>query len=148
MTAAFDSITHSLLLRPMAGEDENFIYNSWLKSFWTEGALLSCLGRDVYFPRHHKVIERLLDRAATRVLIASLKEDEGTILGYLVSEGTTDFDVLHYCYVKGAFLRFGIATALLDAAKFDFQTLRYTHQPRAEWLGDKTRNWIYDPYLL
>lgn len=112
-------------IREFAPGDEAFVYETWLK-----GAKRACYDfkrvRDsVYYPRQHDVVERALNRS--RVLVAHPAGDPDTILGYVVAEPTRTPAVIHWCFVRLVWRRFGIASRLIEAAVPDPNRCAFTY---------------------
>jgi GNAT superfamily N-acetyltransferase len=101
--------------RPAVADDLAFVFSTWLKGY----RYGSSFGRggmrnSVFYPAHREILEAILGREATDVLIASVADTPGIDVGYLVYEP----NVLHWLYVKESFRRRGIARMLLLAAGF------------------------------
>lgn len=127
-------------IRPVLEADLPFIFKSWLVSYQLSPFARN-IPRKAYFDFHHRVIERILARG--KVTIAHPPGDPDTILGFLVKEQ----GILHYCYIKFAFRKYRIATALL--ADVDPNHCQYTHYTRdADYLLSKWQRLTYNPYLL
>lgn len=142
-------------IRPALPEDISFIYSTWLNSFRVDSALGNSVSKTVYFGSYHSIVDRLLDES--RVLVACLSDDPKVILGYLVSQSA---NVLHYCFVKEAFRRHGIASALFDEAFHGAGavsvsvSVQHTHETNAGVRAIKfdrrkdSRELSYNPFLL
>ena len=96
-----------ICFRAMRPDDENFILNSWLKSYRSSVPLV---GDVVYFREQKYAIRRILLTA--EVHIACDPADESVVWAYVVSEG----NVVHYAYSKFALRRFGLIRALIERA--------------------------------
>lgn len=83
---------------------QNFILDSWLKSFKVT-KLAKHSAREDYYPIQQAIIKAIL-RSATVKMATS----DGEFVGYVVA----DKSCLHYVYVKHALRRFGVASRLLD----------------------------------
>lgn len=109
-------------IRDARGDDLNFIYATWLESFRYDSYFGKSHRNTIFFNDYRKVVDRLLDRSS--VLVACVKDEPGTILGYLVHEP----DQLHYVFVKGAFRRLGIGRGLFDKAFPGQHVIEFTHK--------------------
>ena len=89
-------------------EAHPLVFATLLKSYYHGSLWAKHVPREVFFARHHAVVERLLAESSLRV--AHLADDPAVILGYALVAPPT----VHYLYVKPSFRRFGIAKALLD----------------------------------
>ena len=134
-------------LRPIALEDESFIYSSWLKSY-RNSDFGSLMNNDVYFKYTQLIIARILSRAT--ITIACDEKDSQTILGYIVSEPSGANQVVQYVYVKEIYRNLGLAKHLLDHVT-EGKSYTYTHHTRAvSTLLSKKKlpNATFNPYLL
>lgn len=71
--------------------------------------------RDVFFDYQQRLIEALLRRPKTQVLVACQYNDADLIFGYLVGEPPR---ILHWVYVKKPFRNSGIMARLIKAAGY------------------------------
>lgn len=134
----------SFTLRQANPSDESFIYNSWLKSYKNSDFARSIPAR-TYYAMHHLVIERILSRPSTQVLVACDPTAPDVLYGYVVMESVGDLSVVHYCYVKQAFRRLGIASALLASAPTPDAS--YSHRTKdVHYLVSPSHT--FNPYLL
>jgi GNAT superfamily N-acetyltransferase len=118
----------------MAETDRLYVLNSLVKSYG-ESPFAQSLPKSVYRAGHSRLAEHLIARS--RVLIACDPSDTGTILGWCATEG----DILHFCYVRSAVRRRGIAKKLL--APYLKTRAIYSHS--APWLRLPDQ-WVRDPY--
>lgn len=100
------------MIRPGYPADISFMYATWLKSYRTGSGLGLLSGKHVYFLTYNLILDQILSRPRTKVLVAVNNEDSHVIYGYLVYEP----GILHYVFVKEAFRRFGIARHLYGHA--------------------------------
>lgn len=148
MTDQRDAKSSDLSVRTMRPTDLPFVYNSWLKSYKTRSQFARRITDEVFYRWHKLVVERILGRAGTQVLVATPKDDADTILGYLVVENQ-EVPVAHFAYVKTSFRRLGIARALLDRAGLDPAYSEFTHWTRdMDWVTEKLKTFKYNPYRL
>ncbi|MBU6278588.1 MAG: hypothetical protein KGN78_05035 [Actinomycetales bacterium] len=143
------------------GDARSLIFATWLKSYQNSSLFAKGVPRETFFAQHHKVIERILERAEVR--LAVLPDDPSVVFGWSVTEPcqrisivdrdagivrVTPESVVHYVYVKPDFRRYGIAKALL--AHVAGEPWRYSHSTYI--LRDLRENKvipdtvIYDPY--
>ncbi len=127
-------------IREANPNDIPFIYATWLKSYhydsWTKS-----IAKSIYFDNYKLVIDRLLE--ASQVLIACHPTDENVILGYLVAEP----EIIHYCFVKEAFRRFGIAKDLVRASEAP-ETAIISHRTQMALPILRTKDFIFNPFIL
>lgn len=128
-------------------EDVSFIFATWLKSYRYSSSFAKKISNEIYYARHHLVIDLILKRTGSKVLVAHPKGEPDVILGYVVTEKQTDgAEVVHYTYVKKPFRQMGIAAALWkNLTKKDYIITHYTTD--ADWLVKKY-NLTYDPYRI
>lgn len=128
-------------------EDVPFIFATWLRSYRHASSFARKISNEVYYSRHHLVIDLILKREGSRVLVAHPKGEPDVILGYLVSEVQPDgADVIQYIYVKKSFRQMGIGAALWKELKD--KKLIFTHYTvDTDWLIKKF-NLTYDPYRI
>jgi acetyltransferase (GNAT) family protein len=143
-----------LAVRPASPGDLNFIFNSWLKSYYDGSYFCKRIKENVFFRYHHKVIEGILARSTTSVLIASDPEDSGVIWGYAVFERFNDErnvpnTVLHYVYVKESFRTEQVASQLMQAGELDLNTCSFSHWTYPmNVIINKFPNLTYNPYFI
>jgi hypothetical protein len=89
-------------------EDISFIYSTWLRSYRTGSGLGLASGKHAYFLTYNQVIDHILDKDRTIIMVAAKPDEPDVIWGYMIAEPR----VLHYVFVKQGFRRFGIAKAL------------------------------------
>ena len=94
--------------------DASFIYSSWLKSYAAQNKDQPKL---TLYEMHREVVSRLLEDSIT--LVACMEDDPDQVLGWLCAQRIPKFLVVHYCYTKAPFRRFGLARTLLNA--FDYK---------------------------
>lgn len=140
----------NISLRQATSDDLPFVYNSWLKAYKHSSRFAQRITNEVFFKYHHQVIDRILARGA-KVLIATPENDEHTILGYIVYEPYNAL-VLHFCYVKMPFRRFGVAhkllSPLLSEAGLNGTLVTFSHWTKdMDWASEKLKL-QYNPYLI
>lgn len=103
----------SIMLRYGKEEDRKFIMSSWLNAF--KGSYYAGpIQFNLYYKTYQEVIDRILRRPQTEVVVACLPDDEDEILGYAVVEGFGDQGpCVHWAYVKRRLRGFGIASTIL-----------------------------------
>ncbi len=127
-------------IRPANGDDLNFIYATWLQSFWADNESSRGSAGPTFFNEYPKVVDHIL--AQSKTVVACKFDDPLVIYGYLVASPP----IAHYTFVKSNFRRYGIAKALLEHLKCGetythrtgiLQNILSTHPGRT-----------YNPYLL
>jgi GNAT superfamily N-acetyltransferase len=90
-----------------------FVRDSWLRSQWAADMRGKMLRGD-FFREQGERIDRLLPRSS--IITALLPSVPDEVLGYVVLQVSRDDPICHWCYVKHAYRRLGIATQLARAA--------------------------------
>lgn len=93
--------------------DINFILATFLRGLYYGDSWFTLIPKDIFMNNYKKVAERLIKSPATAVKVACLKEDPDVILGYSIL--SSDFQDIHWCYVKSAWRNKGIARSLVPA---------------------------------
>lgn len=123
-------------------EDNNFIINSWIKSY----RKYSSVSNDVYYVEQEKLIKSILKRNWTSVNIACNPEDYGQIYGYIVTDAAA-VPIVHYCFVKQVFRGMGIATHLFhDAFPESVDVFITSHDTMLDKDKFAGRQKIFSPY--
>ncbi len=116
-------------------EDDNFVFSSWIKSYRSSCLLVA---DEHYSAGQTALVEHLVKTARGHVYVAVPFDSPNTILGWVCRRGP----VVHYIYVKEAFRRLGVGTALAG----DFE--HCTHLTPYGQIALKGRKAVYNPYLL
>lgn len=142
------STTADIEVRDAFLEDISFIFATWLRSYRHSSSFAKKISNEIYYARHHLVIDLILKRDNSKVLVAHPKDEPDVILGYVVTEKQPDgANVVHYTYVKKSFRKMGVAQALWNGLneKENYIITHYTTD--ADWLTKKY-NLTYDPYRI
>lgn len=94
-------------IRPFTETDRSFIFSTWLLGLYHGNDWFGEIDKDVYFKQYQQVIDALLKKSEVRV--ACLPDEPDVVLGYVAYTGNT----LHWVFVKKAWRKLGIATALV-----------------------------------
>lgn len=122
------------------GDARNLIYATWLRCYQTNSPAAKNIHKDTFFAEHHLVLDAIFDRNPT-VKLAVLPDDPSVVLGWSVTEGE---DLVHFVYVKPAFRKYGLATALLGHVKQPFTYTHWTYVLRD--LHNKVKDSQFNPY--
>lgn len=103
---------------------EALIVETWVAAAWRNSPQhRRSLHQEVWESAWKWRIEKILDQLDTRILLAVNPERTSQIHGWICYDKPEDHDlpmergpVVHFAYVKKAFRRFGIATALVSRA--------------------------------
>lgn len=115
----------SVTLRAAKPSDAALILDSWMRSYWRGGNAPN-LPLSLFNIGHREVVEGLLKRCA--VVVASNPEDEDQVFGWCCFERRKAIAVVHFVYVKHAFGRSGIGSALVKAAKGESAHVQHSHR--------------------
>lgn len=160
---------YNIQFREAVAGDLEFIFNSWLTSYWfnswltgfhesfdalTNGWLNKVMSKFLYDKTHHKVIELIIRNPESVILVAVDQDDPNQILGWICAEPQLDNDqvypVIHYCYVKHIAKNMGVMDYLLSSLPFydPKKPLFFTHHTKAGGKIARKRKYIFNPYLL
>lgn len=154
------SINNEITIREVLPTDVDFIYTTWLKSYKAYSYFAKRIRNFVFYFWHHQVVEKILNKTNTRVLIACPKSETDVILGYLIYEVQdpvkykTDSEdqksnIIHYAFVKQEFRKLGIFNQIVKHADINLDKSYFSHWT-FDWtpLTEKYQNLIYDPYRI
>lgn len=142
-----------IAIRSAVPGDLDFIYKTWLSSYRYYSSLGTFCRNSIFFDNYRQVIDRVLSKPESAVLVACMKDEPNIIFSYLVYEP----DVLHYVFTKGAFQGHGFARRLFNKAFGDRkEPLFYTHRTFSKdrlcqidaILRAKDQQLIFNPFLL
>lgn len=125
--------------------DQAFVYSTWLRNYKYSSYFAKRIKPAIFFAGQHKVIDHLLAKPSTKVVVACDRNDADTIMGYLAFEP----GVVHFVFVKDAYRKLGVATALFASQRIDVNQAKFTHWcfPVDELIR-KFPDMTYDPYCL
>jgi GNAT superfamily N-acetyltransferase len=128
--------------------DEPFVYRAWLEGYWPHFPGGVVMAKGEYMQRYHRVIERILADARTRAMVAHVASEPDLLLGFAVGAA----DCLHWCYVKHAFRRLGVARALIAATTPDKARCSHYSDKLPLWEGwedpEGSTWWTFTPEQL
>lgn len=96
-------------IRDATDKDVNFVLATFLRGLYYGDSWFSLIPKPIFMANYKAVAEALLKRATVKV--ACLKEEPDVILGYSIL--SNDYQTVHWCFVKSAWRRRGIAKSLL-----------------------------------
>lgn len=99
-----------LLIRDGLGEDSPYVFATWLKAQRTQGDRAE-MRNSVYFENEKRRVGYLLSRS--RVLMAVNPDDAAHLYGYVVFSRVSEITLVHFLFVKPAYRKLGVATALM-----------------------------------
>jgi len=127
-----------MILDAPTAEEFPFIFDSWARSF-RRSPWAGCVPNHLYDAVSRECSRGIVDRGAT--VIVARPDDVARVMGYAVWEP----GVLYFLYVKEAFRRMGVGSALLKKiVPSDSDGWVYTHRTRASqgFLGPRFK---WDP---
>jgi len=129
-------------IREYKESDIPFIYSNWLRDFKLNGMAVMKVRNNIFYLNHHKILDEIIERPTTKILVAHVTEDPDVILGFLAYEERNDRkNIAHYCLIKEQFKRFGIAKELLKKSELDLNQCEFSH-----WTYDLDRTiYIVEP---
>lgn len=92
--------TGSIAVRSAEASDQGYVASTWIHNMSEDGRL----------------VDRVFDRLATRIVIAHARGDRGHIVGWCCYERQPRVTLLHMVYVRRKLRRMGIGTALQEQA--------------------------------
>lgn len=105
------------LIRDYKPEDEVFIYATWLRGLYYGDSWFTAINKDTFMKEYKKIIYNILQNPNIVIRVACLKDDADVILGYsVVNKSET---VLHWCFVKTAWRKIGLAKSLVPSTVKD-----------------------------
>lgn len=137
---------HSWTIRLAEPNELDFIYATWLNNFRNDSTIGKSCRKSVFFSEYPYVLDQLLDRPLTKVIVAASKENPELILAYLVYE----LDQLHYCFTKEIYRGLGIMKSLFEKAFEKRERVQITHRTYTiEPLLEKHKNLFhFNPFKL
>lgn len=123
-TPVKEIINSTYIHRTSKDSDIPYLYSTWTQSFLQDSETGQSHRSSIFLNNYRYVIDNILTKPDTTVLVACLPEDERFIAGYIVFEPT----ILHYVYTRGPLKLFGIARCLYRAAFPAREPIYYTHK--------------------
>lgn len=136
-----------LLIRPMQPSELAYVKATWLKHYKENSEFAKPIRDSIFFPAHSQIVDNILKRHSTGVLICSHHDEPDIILGFLVYELERS-PTIHYAYVIARARMMRLASEMLRAAEIgtDFTFTHRTQDAKAIQL--KYSGMTYDPYRL
>ena len=129
-----------ILIRDGIDTDLPFILSSFIKGLYFGDSWFSIIPRDVFIKNYKPVVALLLTKSVVKV--ACLRDDPNAIVGYSIL--STNFDTIHWVYVKKRWRKNGIAKALLPQFP---TTITHLTQLGKE-LMPKFKDCIFNPFKI
>lgn len=129
--------------------DKNFIFSKWLKNYKFSSRFAKRIKNDVFYKWHQLILENILSRPSTTVLIAHPDDEPDVNLGFICYEDINDTKIIHYIFVKPEFRNFGLGRTLYNHAMNDSVGGYFTHWTYPiDQLESKLLGLTYDPYRI
>ncbi len=135
-------------LRPLAEGDTSFIFSSFLKSC-RDAPAFSEISNTIYYAKLHERIEMLLDDPQMHIVVACDPAEPNVVFGYAIGEKVKDDLYIHWAYVKHPFRGFGLGKAMEgELLKIPHKRTFFSVFTRVVPHLNKSRNYVYDPFVL
>jgi hypothetical protein len=132
--------TELITLRVMVESDKNFVMSTIMKGLYYGESWFSEIPKQTFMIEYHKVIEFLLNKPTTHVVVACLREDPDVILGYSIC---TAPDIAHWVFIKKSWRGIGIANSLVP------KDVRYaTHLTKTGLSIIRKKNIDFNPFMI
>lgn len=136
-------------LRQANENDKNFIFSKWLKNYKFSSRFAKRIKNDVFYKWHQLILENILRRPNTHVIIAHPTDEPDVNLAFICYEVVDDTKVIHYVFVKPEFRNFGLGRTLYNYALNDSIGGYFTHWTYPiDAIEPKLIGMIYDPYRI
>ncbi len=129
--------------------DLPFIYSTWLRSY-RQMPFAKNMSNDTFFYHHKQVIETILAKPNTSIVLIHEESDPNHLYGYSVIESYGEAFIIHYIYIKHSYRRLGLARDLLESQITSLGTkLTFvTHESRNHMKFKDKFQLEYNPYLI
>lgn len=91
--------------------DKSFILATFLRGLYYGETWFSDIPKDIFMENYKKIAEALIHSPKVTIKVACLPEDPDVILGYSIL--STDYQTIHWTYVKSIWRKKGIARSLV-----------------------------------
>lgn len=129
-------------LRNFKDSDKNFVLATFLRGLYYGNSWFNLVPKDIFMKEYKVIAEALISNSNTFISIACLKEDPDVILGYSIL--SSNFNTIHWVYVKSNWRRNGIGSSLLPLYPTTFSHL----SELGRTLMSKYPNTIFNPFTL
>lgn len=128
-------------VRDFKENDKALVLATFLRGLYHGDSWFSLIPRSIFMDNYKKVAEALVSSPNVIIKIACLKEDPDVILGYSIL--SSNYQTIHWCYVKSAWRKQGIARSLLP----QFPTTITHLSALGKSLMSKFPDAVFNPFL-
>lgn len=98
-------------IRQGVDSDISFIFATWLRNLFHSSPMFKYMEKNVFMKHYHNVLTAMFTRDYVNVVVACMKDDPDTILGYAIL--SKDNKALHWIYIKKNWRKIGLAKDLV-----------------------------------
>lgn len=124
-------------------EDANFVLATFLRGLYYGESWYSAIPKDIFMNNYKRVAVAMLANPNNIVKIACLKEDPDVILGYSIL--SADYQVIHWCFVKKAWRKKGIARSLVPSRP---QFISHLTELGKSLMSKFPKETVFNPFAL
>lgn len=128
-------------IRDANKDDANFIYATFLKGLYYGDSWFSRIPKQIFMLNYKRVAESLV-KGNTVIKIACLPDDSSVILGYSIL--SKDYQTVHFCFVKAAWRKKGLARSLVPTHPVSVSHLTTLGQS----LLPKLNGAVFNPFAI
>lgn len=128
-------------VRDYRESDLAFVKSTFLRGLYYGDSWFSLIPKNIFMQNYKLLAEKLINSPLVVIKVACLQEDHDVILGY--SMLSSDFQTIHWVFVKQAWRRQGIAKRLLP----QFPTSVSHLSELGKTLLNKFQNTIFNPFI-
>ncbi len=129
-------------IRDYKSSDKSFVLATFLRGLYYGDFFFDLIPKDIFMANYKKIAEAMLTTPRVVIKVACLKEDPDVILGYSIL--SSDFQTVHWCFVKTPWRMKGIAKSLLPSNPSYISHL----SALGKSLMSKFPNAVYNPFSL
>jgi len=134
-----------IAIRDAGPDDEAFFFNALLQHYKHSSPHSKLIPDRYYYTEHKKLIDRQFQKPGAVLKVASLAEDPTIVFGFIWAN--KEELTIHYCYVKKAFRRLGIAKLLFNTLFKKDDEIFYTHLTYdGGFITHSKGNFNFNPY--
>lgn len=124
-------------------EDANFVLATFLRGLYYGESWYSAIPKDIFMSNYKRIAVAMLANPNNIVKIACLKEDPDVILGYSIL--SSDYQVIHWVFVKKVWRKKGIARSLVPSRP---QFISHLTNLGKDLLSKFPKETVYNPFTI